>query len=126
MLHDRVLLGVGRRVIPAPGHLLHAQSAREAQKGPSRLAFMTLDHHRVRDFAVRELPRLARPLTPDLIARKLALPHSEVVSLLDDLERHLTFLFRDRSGAVTWAYPVTVERTPHHMVFSSGETLYAA
>ena len=126
MLHDRVLLGVGRHVIPAPGHLLHPQSAREARKGPSRLAFMTPDHHRVRDFVVQELPRLARPLAPDLIARELALPRGEVISLLDDLERHLTFLFRDRSGAVTWAYPVTIEHTPHRMVFSSGETLYAA
>jgi hypothetical protein len=25
-----------------------------------------------------------------------------------------------------WAYPVTVDPTPHHMSFSSGERLYAA
>lgn len=57
MLRDRVLLGVGRHIVPAPGYLVHHESNKEARKGQSRLAFMTPDHHRVRDFAVRELPR---------------------------------------------------------------------
>jgi hypothetical protein len=29
-------------------------------------------------------------------------------------------------GEVSWAFPVTVETTPHKMGFSSGERLYAA
>ena len=35
------------------------------------LAFMTDDHHRVRNFVVRELPRVASPLTPEFIAGSL-------------------------------------------------------
>jgi hypothetical protein len=38
----------------------------------------------------------------------------------------MTFLFRNDGGSVTWAYPVTVEQTPHHMSFSTGERAYAA
>ena len=49
-----------------------------------------------------------------------------VVSILDELERKLTFLYRDGAGAVVWAYPVTVEQTPHRITFSTGEQIYAA
>jgi hypothetical protein len=38
----------------------------------------------------------------------------------------MTFLFRNEQGSVTWAYPVTVDQTPHRVTFSSGEQVYAA
>jgi hypothetical protein len=50
----------------------------------------------------------------------------KVVHILNDLEKHMNFLFRNRQGEVTWAYPVTVEKTPHHLTFSTGEQIYAA
>jgi hypothetical protein len=61
-----------------------------------------------------------------MIAQALDLPLARVVEILADLEQHMTFLFRDEQGAVVWAYPVTVERTPHHVTFESGEQIYAA
>ena len=33
-----------------------------------------------------------------------------------DRERSLFFLVRDGDGAVSWAFPVTAARTPHHLV----------
>ena len=87
---------------------------------------MTADHHKVRDFVVREMPRIAEPIPPGLIARSLDMDLADVVTLLDDLEKNLTFLYRNEHGAVTWAYPVTVERTPQLVRFSSGEEIYAA
>jgi len=87
---------------------------------------MSEEHHLVRDFAVRELPRVGEPLPPELIAQALELPLARAVALLDDLEEGMTFLFRDEQGAVTWAYPVTVDQTPHHVTFSTGEQVYAA
>jgi hypothetical protein len=54
------------------------------------------------------------------------MPASRVVEILDELERHLTFLYRDASGAVAWAYPVTAAQTPHHLTFSTGERVNAA
>jgi hypothetical protein len=49
-----------------------------------------------------------------------------VNDVLDELERRMTFLFRNQAGAVAWAYPVTVDVTPHHVTFSTGEQVYAA
>jgi hypothetical protein len=92
----------------------------------SPIAFMTPEHHRVRDFAVLELPRRGRPLPPEEIARGSSLPLARVAEILDELERHLTFLYRNRDGAVAWAYPVTVEPTPHRITLNGRERLYAA
>lgn len=36
------------------------------------------------------------------------------------------FLFRNSEGEVTWAYPVTVEKTPHSVTFGTGERIYTA
>ena len=44
----------------------------------SRLAFMSHDHHVVRDFVVRELPRQDRPLSPVQIAQVTGLPRRPV------------------------------------------------
>jgi hypothetical protein len=90
------------------------------------LDFMSEDHHRIRNYVVRELPRIGRPLSPEFIAGELDLPLAQVTDILDELEQHMTFLFRNADGAVAWAYPVTVERTPHHVTCGTGERVYAA
>lgn len=91
------------------------------------LAFLTSDHRLVRNFVVRELPRNGgRPLAPLGIAERLHLDPAKVERLLDDLERHLFFLVRNRHGEVNWAFPVTTERTPHRLRFSTGERIYGA
>ena len=91
------------------------------------LAFMTPRHHAVRNFVVLELPRnQGRPLSPARIAFALQFDLSVVIQLLDDLERHLFFLVRDARGNVSWAFPVSSDRTPHRLLFSTGERIYAA
>src|SRR5579863_486743 len=91
------------------------------------LGFMTPRHHAVRNFVVLELPRNhGRPLSPARIAAALRLEEALVIQLLDDLERHLFFLVRDRRGNVSWAFPVSSDRTPHRLRFSTGERIYAA
>ena len=87
---------------------------------------MSQDHHRVRDFAVRELPRVGEPLSPASIAQALDLPLVRTIAILDELEKNMTFLYRGDGESVTWAYPVTVDRTPHRVAFSTGEQTYAA
>jgi hypothetical protein len=67
-----------------------------------------------------------KPIEPEFIAEKLNLPLERVKVLLEELERKLFFLVRNEAGAVAWAYPVTVERTPHRLDFNSGERLYGA
>ncbi|MBI5567340.1 MAG: hypothetical protein HY870_20745 [Chloroflexi bacterium] len=123
-MSNALLLGMGRRLIPIPAFIWQRQV--KGNTGDAPTAFMTADHHRVRNFVVTELPIAGRPLSPELIAARLNLLLDRTNALLDDLERHLTFLFRDEAGGVEWAYPVTAARTPHRFTANTGESLYAA
>ena len=125
-MNNNLLLGLFRCVLPVPRPLWQMQVSRNARHLDGGLAFMSAEHHLIRNFVVRELPRVGKPLSPDSIAQNLNLPISQVETILDDLEKHMTFLFRNEQGAVTWAYPVTVDRTPHHLTLSTGEQVYAA
>ncbi len=99
---------------PDPGHT------------QQRLGFMTGQHHRIRYFVVKEMLTAMKPIEPATISERLQIPLDQVSTILDELERKLFFLVRDDRGAVTWAYPITVEPTPHLLKFSSGEQVYAA
>jgi hypothetical protein len=125
-MKKRMLLGVHRHTVDVPHFIWGRQVEGGARHNFQRLAFMSPEHHAVRNFAVTELPRAGQPLAPETIARRLDLPLEQVNAILADLEKHMTFLFRNEQGAVAWAYPVTVEPTPHRVTFSSGEKLYAA
>jgi hypothetical protein len=124
-LTDKLLLGIRRYVVPIPRVVWEPLVKAGGRKARASLSFMSEDHHRVRDFAVLELPRTGAPLSAAAIAKALDLSLARVGSILDDLEEHLTFLFRSDGENVTWAYPVTVEETPHHARFSSGEEAYS-
>jgi hypothetical protein len=124
-MKNSLLLGLGRYMIPIPRTVWGRLMKAEARKTSVRLSFMSEDHHRVRDFAVLELLQTGAPLAPESIAEALDLALPRVVSILDELEAHLTFVFRDDQGMVTWAYPVTVDETPHHASFSTGEEAYS-
>ena len=125
-MEETILLGRGRQIETIPQTMWKQHLAQIPQHAPKRLSFMTEAHHRVRNFVVVELAKRAGPLEPQLIAERLKLPPDRVKAILDELEKQLTFLVRNDQGAVAWAYPVTVEATPHRLQFSSGEQLYAA
>jgi hypothetical protein len=125
-LQNKLLLGIWRLMVGLPESVWQRQVAAQARDARHSLAFMSKDHHRVRDFSVRELPRLARPLSLDLIARELDLPLDHTEAILDELEANMTFLYRGDGRSVNWAYPVTVDPTPHRVTFSSGEQVNAA
>ncbi len=125
-MSETVLFGQGRAYLAIPRQKWEEHLAQVPAHEDPRHAFMSPLHHRVRNFVVRELPRLGRPMPPGFIARSLDVPLEQVLPVLDDLEQHLFFLVRDEQGAVVWAYPVTVAQTPHALTFSSGERLYAA
>ncbi len=123
---NRLMAGVWRYVLGVPPFLWEKQIARAVQKVNRSTGFMAAEHRLVHHYVVRELPRYGKPMPPDLVARELGLPPERVVEILEDLERHLTFVYRDTAGRVIWAYPVAVEKTPHSIAFHSGEQLYAA
>lgn len=95
-------------------------------RGRRRLDFMSEEHHAIRRSAVTELVRTGQPIEPEAFSRKLDISISRTIEILDDLERNLFFLVRNAEGAVSWAFPVTTDRTPHKLTFSTGERLYGA
>jgi len=123
---DFILLGRGKEIHSVPETMWREHLEQAPDHSRKRLAFMTEDHHRVRYFVVKELPRYGRPIAPDLISRELNLSENVVAAILDDLEKNLVFLVRGENGEVAWAFPVTADATAHEISFSSGEKLYGA
>ena len=125
-MKNSILLGLHRFMLRIPRPIWQQEIARGEQAAENSISFMTDDHHRVRDYVVREMPRKGKPISPEVIGQNLNMHPESVIPILGELEERLTFLYRNEHGAVTWAYPVTVEITPHRVRFSSGETIYAA
>ena len=125
-MKDFIYLGRGHELQQVPQAIWKQHLAQIPEHAPERLRFMTEAHHLVRNFVVVALTKRGHPLKPKLIAESLSLPPDLVHTILDELEKNLTFLVRNAQGEVSWAYPVTVEVTPHRLRFSNGEQLYAA
>ena len=125
-MNETILLGQERQFSEMPRVQWEAELAQAPEYIRGRLSFMSKDHHRVRYFVVKELPRQGEPIEPALIADALQLPLVRVTTILEELEQNLFYLVRNMEGAVTWAFPVTVEPTPHRLTFSTGERLYGA
>ncbi len=113
-------------MVPIPWILFTRIMKRGAKKTKKVLGGLDEDHRRVHHFVVKNLPSLAMPMPPAFIANRLKLDETRVIQILDELERRLIFLFRPGGQDVVWAYPITVEPTPHKLAFSSGEKLWAA
>jgi len=123
---SHILMGIGREIRNVPNDAFVQSVKALPSRMASRLAFMSPDHHVVRDFVVRELPRQARPLSPIQIAQVTGLSLQKVSSILAELERNLFFLVRDSDGNVSWGFPVTTSQTPHCLTFSTGERTFGA
>ncbi len=125
-MDETILIGRGRQFTSIPRSQWEEQLSKVPQSMKTRLGFMTRQHHLVRYFVVRTLPRFGRPIPPELIAAKLMIPLPRINAILTELEERLFFLVRDSHGHVSWAYPVTADETPHRLSFSTGERIYAA
>lgn len=126
-MKDTILIGRGGAILEVPAENWRKHLAGAGHRIAARLSFMTGDHQRVRNFVVRELPRNdGRPLSAEDISRGLDLPLASVMAILEDLQKNLFFLVLNNTGKVSWAFPVTSDRTPHRLSFSSGESVFAA
>jgi hypothetical protein len=126
-MNEYILIGQGDKLNKVDAWNWRRHLEQRPHTPSERLNFMTSDHHRVRNFAVSELPRNhGNPLSAQAISTHVDLPLSRVLSILDDLQQHLFFIVQNPVGEVCWAYPVTSEKTPHRLSFSTGERIFAA
>ena len=126
-MNDTILIGKGEKLLEVSAEVWRKHLASSQHHTVAMLSFMTGDHHLVRNFVVRELPRNhGKPLSPEDISQGVNLPLSKVTTILADLHKNLFFLVRNNAGEVSWAFPVTSDRTPHRLNFSSGEQTFAA
>ncbi|MBA4422140.1 MAG: hypothetical protein C0390_03430 [Syntrophus sp. (in: bacteria)] len=123
---NKLLIGFWRTMVGVPPVLWEKQIERMRHKVKKSTRFMSSEHRLVHHYVVRELPRVGKPIPVERVAQGLALGVEQTIEILKELEERLTFLYRNEQGQVLWAYPVTVEKTPHRITFGSGERLYAA
>ena len=124
-MFERILLGVGQRMVPVPEWLFRSMVRRDARRLARRPALKP-DERRVQHFAVREIPRRREAIAPEVFAAELDLSLEQVSQILDELERRMTFLCRRGGVDVVWAYPVTAEETPHQVRIDGGAAFSAA
>lgn len=125
VMANKVLLGVGKKVVPAPFWLC---------KGGFQIAGMTMrtifprifseEHFQVRKFLFMELIRLQKPISPAYIAEKLNMSIDKVQSILNAIAKNQIWIIRNEQGDVTWTYPVTVEETKFKITYSTGEQVW--
>lgn len=125
-MSEHVMLGKGDRFENLPQETWKKHVVMESQHIPAVLDFMTDEHHLVRNLVVKKIARTGSPVSPAEISEILTLPQTKVLDLLDELEKNLFFLVRDSAGNVSWAFPVTAEKTPHKLTSDTGEKINAA
>jgi len=125
-MKNKLLIGLLKDMIELPPSLWEEQVSDRLAKFEIEHKFMTEEHRLVHHFVVKELPKVGKPLPPEFITDRIGLSFDRVTSVLEELEKNMTFLVRNSKGEVIWAFPVTVDNTPHHVTFNTGEKLYAA
>ena len=125
-MSETILIGHGEQITTIPQSDWEQELDAAPESIRQRLEFMSPDHHAVRNFVVRELPSYGKPISIDHISQALGLARSRTAQIVEDLESNLFFLVRRDGPEVSWAFPVTVDQTAHHLIFSTGERLDAA
>ncbi len=125
-LQGHVRIGFWKITLPIPSFLIKKMMSAGVKGARRKVQQFSDIKQKIHHFAVRELPKLGEPISLKYIARELDLPIETVDTVVDELEREKTFLFRYNSSHINWAYPVTTDKTPHHITFSTGERIHAA
>ena len=121
-----VSIGLWKFTLPLPPFIINKVVYEGAQRSKQKVRQFSRGKKAVHHFVVRELAIKGESLSLDLIAKGLDMPLNEVALLVNELEQDKTFLYRKGSDRINWAYPVTVDDTPHQITFSTGERINAA
>src|SRR5260370_22790215 len=120
-MKDTILIGKGEKLLEVPAEVWRKHFASSQHHTAGMLSFMTGDHHLVRNFVVRELPRNhGKPLSPEDISQGVNLPLIMITTILADLHKNLLFLVRNNAAVGSWAFPSTSNMTPPRCYFSNG------
>ncbi len=125
-MRNKLMAGIWRYLVGVPPFLWEKQIKKAMGKVIRSTQFMTPEHRQVHHYVVKEMPYLAKPISSELVAENLGLNPNRALEILRELEKRLTFLSMNKDSEVVWAYPITVEKTPHAIKFNTGEELYAA
>ena len=125
-LEGHVQLGVGRFTLPMPAFIIRKMVRSGVKKAEIKAGRFSPMKRRIHHWVVKKLPEKQAPISAAQIAADLGYDLNTVAGIVDELEAEKTFLYRHNAEAINWAYPVTVESTPHHITFGSGESVYAA
>lgn len=125
-MKNKLMLGLWRYVFHVPPFIWQKQIEKGKKRFEKEYGKMPKDFRNVHHFVVKGLPQIMKPLSESIISENMGLSIDQVRFALDYLEKRMTYLFRNKEGEVVWAYPVTVEKTPHKLTFNTGEKLYAA
>lgn len=121
-----VKVGLWKITIPIPSFLINKVVDAGIKKVKKRVQQFSAEKRALHHFVVRELPRKGEALSLEFISEQLGMPLNRTARLVDELERDKTFLYRLNSDRINWAYPVSVDDTPHRVLFSTGEQINAA
>ena len=125
-IQGSVLFGFRKTMVPVPALIVNREMDKMVRRIKMKVSGFTAEKRKVHHFIVRELPGRGGPISINDVAHELGMPLRRVEVLIDELENDKTFLYRRNSTGINWAYPVTVEATPHKISFSTGECVNAA
>lgn len=80
-MFERILLGMGRRMLPVPEWVFRKMVGRYAKR-IARKELLDRDQRRAQHFAVREIARRREPIAPDTFATELDLGLEQVSGIL--------------------------------------------
>ena len=122
----KMYVGVSRFMVPVP-RALSAIAMRKSVAGARARADLLSEQERtIHHFVVRELAVAQAPVTPDLIGERLEVPVERVVAAVDKLEAMMTFVYRENSDGINWAYPLSLQNTGHEITVSTGDRFFSA
>jgi hypothetical protein len=125
-LKGHVRVGLWGTTLPIPAFIINKLISSGIKKAKRNVQRFSEDKKKIHHFVVRQLPKAGRPISLDYISDSLKISPEKVERLVNELENEKTFLYRNNSDGINWAYPVTVEKTPHRVIFSTGEQVNAA
>ena len=117
-------IGIRNKTLPIPFFIIKGMVLKKAKKIAAHR--FSREIRRIQHFVVRQMPISGMPLSLEYLAQALEMSRQKVQTIVEDLEKRKTFMYRYNSEAINWAYPVTVDKTPHHITFSTGEEVNAA